>query len=174
MFKLSAFDAVPEIRAAVLAVKQIEPEARKQMNKTFREVANPVWQKLVSENMQGYGMERHIVLAGTRVAAGNPPRLIGASSRRAISRRGTNPLLPTNAWPLMEYGVGDIEATYQRRSKNGGTHKVTRHVARGFPERRRRPGRYFGPAARYAIPRIASHWVQSVLRTFFDALEEGR
>lgn len=157
------------LRIAVLGMKRAAKESRKKINDAMRAEFNPIWKKAVAENLGGFHAADTMMTRGTRISAGNPPALIAASSTRTFGRA----LKPADNWPLVEFGVGgNRQTTYTRRSKNGGSHKVTRHTMTGWP-RRIRTGRIATPAAGDLIPRIRSYWIQSVIRTLADALDEG-
>lgn len=167
--KRSLFDATKDIQASVIAIKLLDKPVRAQLNKTLRDEFKPVWLRLISEQMTD--RQDQIMLRGSRVAAGNPPRVIGASSRAIVSKKKGN-LRPVERWPGYEYGARQYPVTYQRRSPSGGTHTVKRNVFVHLPPRQQQ-GRIFGPAVAAILPRIAAHWSQSVLRMFMQALVEG-
>src|SRR5690606_2103530 len=104
------------------------------------------------------------------VSGGNPPIMRAATSRRPLSKGGISP----DAYGyLAEFGGRSAEfTTYKRRSPNGGTHEVTRRTRLGLP-RRSSSGRVVYPAASEAAPRMASLWVQTFVRTVYEALEES-
>lgn len=157
-----------ELQATVLALKQARRDIRNDINRTTRQVMNPVWRGLVADRAST-PLARRVLNTGVRVAAGNPPQLIAAGSRRALP----GGLVPASDWHGVEFGANpDQVTTYRRRSKNGGTHPVRRHTTRQLP-RRTRAGRVVWPAVRDIAPRLASLWVQMVVRKFAEATEKG-
>ncbi|MDR2294513.1 MAG: hypothetical protein LBE05_04850 [Microbacterium sp.] len=60
---------------------------------------------------------------------------------------------------------------YQRTSRNGGSHTVTRRTTRQFGWHRGRTGRVVFPTAQDLAPRVAAMYVQTLLRTTAKALE---
>ncbi|RJT89815.1 hypothetical protein D6T64_05630 [Cryobacterium melibiosiphilum] len=73
--------------------------------------------------------------------------------------------------PVAEFGTKqDKKTTYARKSKGGGSHQVTRRTRHAFKPLNRK-GYVVYPAAAEMIPRIASLWVQTTIRTFYEALE---
>ncbi|MFJ6534415.1 hypothetical protein [Microbacterium sp. NPDC091662] len=73
-----------------------------------------------------------------------------------------------------EFGADmDRYSRYTRRSPRGRSHTVTRRTMRGFGWHRGRDGRVVFPAAQDIAPRVASIYVQTLLRTTAEAIEEG-
>lgn len=159
---------VRELKAVVLAFKQLPRAVTAEINKATRDALNPIWKAEIDARVRT-PMDARIMAAGARVKAGNPPVVQAASSTRPIGR--TRRLRPAEDWQGWEFG-GDREkvTTYERTSKNGGTHKVTRHTARQMP-RRIRTGRVAYPAFAATAPRMAARWVQGVVRVIHEAAE---
>jgi hypothetical protein len=92
---------------------------------------NPVWRSLVDEHASS-PIDKRVLAKGARVAAGNPPTAIAASSRRPLS----GGFIPADDWPGREFGANrNATTTYTRRSPAGTTHQVTRHTRRQLPAR---------------------------------------
>lgn len=161
-------DGPRELRAAVLAMKRADKDVRDAISNDLRGVMGPAWASLLPQFATGLPIEKTL-LVGVRIAAGNPPQLIAANSRRKIGRG----LIPTEHWPLAEYGTGQPQAftTYDRKNRAaGGTHKVRRRTRTGLPAYRK-GGRVIGPAVARFLPRVCAFWVQSVVRAFMDAAD---
>jgi len=156
-----------ELQAAVLGMKAMDKELRSEVNKATREQANPIWRAELAGNASTT-MDQLVLVKGGRVAAGNPPRLIGAPSRRALS----GGLVPDEEAKGFEFGVNDrnAEKTYTRRSRNGGSHQVTRRTRRQMPERAPR-GRVIWPAVAETMPRLVSLWTQTIVRKVYEKFE---
>lgn len=168
MFSVHGSD---ELRAAVLALKAADRDLRRDIYARIRETMNPVWRGAVAENLTNH-MQALTIAKGVRIAAGNPPRLMAATSKRRLKGNGGG-LIPDQHWAGFEYG-GNREAysTYKRRNPGGtGTHTVTRRTQRHLPPRRR-SGYVLGPAVAEVAPRLASLFVQSVVRTYMDILDK--
>lgn len=156
-------DAPAQLRAAVLAMKRADSTIRRDISARMRQTMNPAWRSEVTQHLTGAGrMEARMLTPGVRIAAGNPPRLVAASSRRKVG----NGLVPDANAAGFEFGASDAV----RRVKNRQGHSYQRHVMRHLPGRNRR-GRVVYPAAARILPRVASYWVQSVVRAFMDAAE---
>ena len=159
---------VDELRAVVLAMRLVQRDVKNAINRETRRVLAPVWTATVQANATR-PMDTKVLAAGVRVKAGNPPVLQAAQSTRPIG--ASKRLRPAEQWAAFEFGANrEAVTTYQRRSPNGGTHKVTRHTKRQLPPRIRK-GRVIYPAAAEVIPRAASLWVQTVVRMIHEAAE---
>ncbi len=168
MFVLSTFEAPKALRAAVLAMRAATKDMKREINQAMRAEFNPVWKQELTQNLGGFSRADDMMLKGARLAAGNPPALVAATSRARYGRA----LIPQRDWHLVEFGVSEsYKHRYQRRSAHG-THTVARDVNTGWPARSKR-GRIADPAARAILPRIASHWIQSVIKTWILAAEKG-
>ena len=162
MLNVDVGDAPAELRAAVLAMKRADTAIRRDVAQRMRETMNPAWRSEVT-NGAGSGLAGRVLTAGVRIAGGNPPQLIAASSRRKIGRG----IIPDRHWAGYEYGAQDSARTV---TSSKGT-RYRRHVMRHLPPRS--DGHTLGPAAARILPRIAAYWAQSVVRAFMDAAEEG-
>lgn len=155
-----------ELRAVVLAFKALDRTLKRDINAQTRAVLGPVWQQEVAARLRT-PMDSLVLGAGVRVKAGNPPVVQAATSRKAIGGR----LRPANDWQGWEFGSeGYRRTTYDRRSKNGGTHTVTRNTMTQMPPRYR-TGRVAYPALAATAPRMAALWVQTVVRAVHLAAE---
>lgn len=156
-------DGPRELRAAVLAMKRADATIRRDISQRMRATMGPVWKDAVNQHLTGAGrMEAAMLTPGVRIAAGNPPALVAASSRRKIG----NGLIPDQHAPGWEFGAGD--GTSQVTNRRGTTYR--RHAKRHLPARRR-AGHVVYPAAARVLPRIAAYWVQSIVKAFMDAAE---
>jgi hypothetical protein len=152
------------LQAAVLAFKLADRGLKKRVNDATRTHLNAPWKAGIASRAST-PLEQRVLVPGARVAAGNPPRFVAYNSRRRL--RGG--LIPDEEGYAVEFGAADDTATYQRRSKKGGSHEVTRHTARQLPRRRK-----YGPVMQTANEmghRAASLWVQLIVKVYYDASE---
>lgn len=151
-------------------MKLVTREFRSDMNKATRQTMNPAWKQIVSEHVAGTSSFVSAMLNNNvRVAAGNPPLLMAAGSKRGIG--ATKRLTPGEHFYLAEFGArSNAYSSYARKSKNGGTHRVKRRTRTGLPVRVT-SGRAIYPAAAEWIPRAASLWVQLFVKKVYDAAE---
>lgn len=165
MIKLSAYDAPAELRAVALALRAAGKDVRNDANARMRATMNPAWVSEVNHHLTGASrLESRLLTAGVRVAAGNPPTLVAASSRRAVGR---GDLRPTDDWQMMEFGSHGTKRS-EMTSKKGTRYR--RRTTTGLPKFTK-GGRVLYPATASILPRIAAFYAQSVIRAFMDALD---
>lgn len=158
------------LQAAVLAFKLADRDLKKRINDATRQTFNSPWRAGIAAGA-ATRLEQRVLVPGARIAAGNPPTFVAASSRRRL--RGG--LVPDTDGPAVEWGAADTTTTYSRRSAGGTSHKVTRHTRRQLPPagaavRRRKGGPVMATLADIA-PRAASLWTQLIMRVYYDAAE---
>lgn len=155
-------------------------EIQKQVRQRTKDEVSPDWQstvaEMVSANGAAYGAAQ--VLASTAtVSVSNQNVMLKSASKGkyGLDSRG-NPLLNSsrdNVLPQMfEFGAPfEGTSTYEAKSRKGKYYVVhkrhTRRRWRGIKEN----GYAVYPAASKMIPRFASLWVQTVMRTIGDALD---
>lgn len=150
-----------ELQAAVLAVKLADRDLRRTIYQGMRETMGPVWRDEVNRRADAVPGSDSLLTAGVLLKAGNPPVLLAANSRRKRGRR-----IPAEDWPWQEYGANrETRSTYDRKG-----HRVTRRVKRHLRPRRSR-GYVLAGAAAATIPRLLSLSIQTVVRTYMDALD---
>lgn len=107
-------------------------------------------------------LERDVIGSTATVAVSDQNIRITAATK---GRKLSGGLLPKVDYPGVEFGASHKKRTYTRKGK-----KVTRNTTAQFKGRNRR-GYVFYPAAREMIPRLASLWVQTVVKTYADIFE---
>ena len=156
--------------SVVFGLKLVERETRNRINRETRASLKPIWTTELDKQLAGTRTFTSRLLAGRRVAAGNPPVLYAATSRRGVGK--SKRLNPNDDSYLAEFGGYSTRySRYQRRSPNGGSHTVERRTMLGLPPRINR-GRVVYPAAAETAPRLASLWVQTFVRSIYEAVEE--
>lgn len=158
-----------ELKAAVLAVAQARRDVRNDLNRSTRQVMNEPWRAAVAAHAST-DLDRQVIVKGARILAGNPPVAVAATSRRRLK----GGLIPVEDWHAVEFGASQgTTSTYPSRSPRGRAFTVhDRHTTRQLPTRSR-SGRVAFAAVADIGPRLASLWVQQVVRTFYDAFERG-
>lgn len=140
------------LQAAVLALRLADRGLRKQINDATRATLNAPWRTGIEQRVRT-PLERRVLVPGARIAAGNPPTFVAASSRRAL--RGG--LVPDTTWPAVEFGAD--------RNRTKGK----RHTTRQLPARRKR-GPVFNTLS--DIAHRAPHlWAQLIVKVYVDAAE---
>jgi hypothetical protein len=157
------------LKAVVLAMKAADRDLKRDINKATRDTMNPVWRTLTAQHVTRR-LDQAVLLKGARIAAGNPPAAVAATSTRKLGGHG---MVPTAWWQAVEFGASRAHrTTYQRRSRKGGNHEVTRNVTANLPPRHR-TGRVLYPAFAELAPRMASLWAQVVVKKYAEAAEAG-
>jgi hypothetical protein len=161
------------LRGAVLALKAVDKPIRKEIAKETRETMNPAWRDAVATHAAGSRFDNVALGKGARVAAGNPARLVAASSKRAL-RKGENGFVPNVMGRALEF-PGNVQpskkSTYVRRYKGGGeAHDVKRRTMTGYPAPKQ-GGRVVYPAVADVMPRFVSLWVQIIVRNIYKSME---
>lgn len=156
----------------MLALKAVDKPIRAQIAKETRTTMNPEWQKAVATHAGGSRMDNAALGKGARVAAGNPARLVAASSKRAL-RKGSNGFIPNVMGRALEF-PGNVDqaksSQYVRKFKGGDAHKVKRRTLTGYPGPKP-GGRVVYPAVADVMPRFVSLWVQIIVRNIYEATE---
>ena len=155
------------LQAAVLAFKVADRGLKKRINDATRAKLNEPWKAGIAQR-SSTRLEQRVLVPGARVAAGNPPTFVAATSKRKL--RGG--LAADTDGHAVEFGAADIVTEYQRRKPSGGTARVKRHTRRQLPRRRDA-----GPVMETAEEmggRAASLWVQLIVRTYCEAADESR
>lgn len=155
--------------AVVYGLKLVPRDVRNRINRATRSELKPMWQQQIAANLAGTDSFTSRMIGKGLVSGGNPPIMRAATSRRPLRKGG---ITPDAEGHLGEFGgFSTAFTTYKRRSPNGGQHEVTRRTRLGLP-RRSSSGRVVYPAAAEVAPRMASLWVQTFVRTVYEALEE--
>lgn len=161
--------AVREVGALISAMKLLNRETAKYIRAEVKTNADPI----VREALRGHAITRMQVrgiVDTTRVTVSDQNVQVKAGAVRGGFKR----LDPRVSVRSMEFGSsGGRVATYQRRSKNGGTHTVhNRHTMRQFGPAAKK-GNVFYPAIRDSMAhRIVALYVQTFLRTVYEAVEK--
>lgn len=171
MLTVSAL-ASREIRAVLLALKQAEPEIRKEINKKSKDVLTDIWRQEIAEQASIVGGKtqaaRFKVLVKTaKVTVGNKGVTLTAATTGRPLAGGLN---PKTQWPGLEFGATKDVRSVEFTSKLGNRYKQTRNVTAQLDPRRKK-GYVFFPAARHAVPRILSLWVQTSVKTLHEIVE---
>lgn len=159
-----------KFQAVALALRLMDKDLRKEVNRATRETMGPEWKQLVEQEAFTAGVGA-ILAPGARIAAGNPPVAKAGASVRKLSGGAR----PADLAHLGEFGSGNPEKfrSYDRKNRRtGGTHKVSRRTLRQFGPRVK-SGRAVYPAFAEIAPRAASLWAQIVVRTTHEAFEKG-
>lgn len=149
-----------ELQAALLALASVPREVRAQVRRHTKAMAEPEWKAGVAKRAVSK-LDQKVLVATARVQV---------RDTNVVLRSGAVGKLKPLTKPV-EFGADrDSWTTYQGRSPKGARFKVKRHTQRQLAWRRPK-GRVVYPTAEELIPRFASLWVQTIIKTFYDALE---
>lgn len=153
------------LRDLLIALRAVPAEARKNITAHMRKNSEPIW----FEETRGRAATRLQQRALVDTAR------VGVATRNIYLRSGAVGKLSSGAAvPTVAFGAefgGNPSKMITQRSRKGK--KYTRRLGNAFGAPRR-GGNVVYPAAREAIPRIASVAIQSARRALFDALDGGR
>jgi hypothetical protein len=150
------------LRDMLLAARALPAEVRKEINTQTKRAAEPIWFDETRGRASTRLQQRALV---------NSAR-VGVTARNVFLRAGSVGKLSSGT-PVSvvakaaEYGANPSKPVMQRSRKGK---KYTRRMGNAFGAPRR-GGHVFNPAAQDSIPRFASLWVQTAVRTALDALE---
>lgn len=156
---------VPLLRGMVLALKAAPKEIRRDIDRETRKLT-PEWRKAVDARTRTR-MDTAVFAKGSRVVAGNPARLIAATSRRPL--KGGGGFTADEHGRALEFGA-DRNKTSDSYSRKGSK-SFTRHTNTGLPAPNRK-GRVVYPAFADIAPRITSLWVQITVRNLHKSFEK--
>lgn len=167
LLKISA-NSSREIRATVQGLKLFPNEYRKWLRGETQKMALPAWNEELGKRSAS-NVQRRVLVSTARVSVSDQNVMLkSATVGRSLNGPGSK---PSDLAAAEEFGGDRAKVTtYRTRSSKGKTYNVTRHTQRQLPTRRR-GGYVVYPAASEIIPRVASLWVQTFVRTIYEAIE---
>jgi hypothetical protein len=148
-----------ELQAAVLAIRSVPKEIRAQIRKHTKAMAEPEWKQGVASRAQSK-LDHKVLVKTARVQV---------RDTNVVLRSGATAKLKDLTKPV-EFGADREQVTSYQGRRGSKRFNVKRHTARQMGWRRQE-GRVVYPTANDLIPRFASLWVQTVIRTFYEAIE---
>lgn len=153
-----------DLQTLAQAVKQIPREVAAQVRKHTRAEAEPIWKDEVRGHVTTRLETR--VLSDTAKVSVSDQNVMLKSAATGKMADGTPKSVLAFA---TEYGADPAKIIH---SKTKAGKPYTRRRGRQFKLPRRR-GYVVNPAARESIPRLASLWVQTTIRTIHEQFEKG-
>ncbi|AOX46706.1 hypothetical protein [Microbacterium sp. BH-3-3-3] len=153
--------------ATIYAIRSVDRTLQKQIRQQTKRVAAPEWTKALAERADTR-LEHRVIVGTAVVTVSNQNVRIQAAGKGRALKGGLQPKRDYNA---VEFGANTGKLTYQRRSRNGGTHRVTRVINTQLKPHAGKRGYVFWPTAREMVPRMGRLWVQTTVRTIANALE---
>jgi hypothetical protein len=151
--RISVF-ASKDIQATIAALTGLDRELAKQIRAASKSVIEPVWKREVAERLSSR-LESRVLGNTARVAISDQNVTLKSA---AIGRSLTGGGKPSELFHNVEFGADRSHVTRGR------------HTRRQFRPRNRR-GYVVYPAAANIIPRIASLWAATTIRTLHELLE---
>jgi hypothetical protein len=158
-----------ELQALLLALRGFDRALKKEIRQRTKAIAQPEWQKAVAERAERVTEQR--VLAQTARVQVSDQNVTLRSA--AIGRGLSHGLKPQQGYGGIEFGGNpDATSTYTATSSKGKSFSVTRRTRRHLRPRKK-SGYVVFPAAAQMIPRLASLWAQTAVRTFHETIERA-
>lgn len=153
-----------ELQTLLSAVREIPKDVAAEIRKQTKTSAAPIW----SESIRGHTVSRMQV------------RVLSDTARVAVS--DSNVMLKSGAVGKMQDGtpVSLLASGTEFGANRNSTTTVLSKTGKSYTRRTkgqfklpRRGGYVVYPAARDSIPRLASLWVSTAIRTIHEAFEKG-
>jgi hypothetical protein len=161
---VDVFDA-RELQAALLAFKILPAEINAQTRKHTKKLVDVEWQAGLAKRAKSKIQRRALV--GTAVSSVTNSKVQMKSATKGRYGRVPASVVAAGA----EFGANkELYTRYSRRSPGGGSHTVERRVMRHLSYRRP-DGYVVYPTAKDLSPRIASMFVQTLIRTTAEAFD---
>lgn len=160
-----------ELQAVIISLKGAEKEVQAQVRKQTRGSIMPEWQKGIREHADTR-MEHRVLADTARVTVSNQNvKLKAGGLQKKLSGGGR----AVEIYAPTEFGTDrNHTMTYTATSRKGKRYDVrNRHTRRQFKPLNRK-GYAVYPTAADLIPRFASLWVQTTVRTMHEIFERKR
>lgn len=166
--RISIF-ASKEFQAVAGAMRVLDRETKKRIRQETKDMTSREWAREVAETASTR-LEHRVLVKTARVRVSDQNVSLSSAS---VGRSLSGGLKPSESFAAVEFGADPKKVAYTARSRRGRTFQVKRNT-RAQLRPRNSAGYVVYPAAANIIPRIASLWVQTVMRTTYEALEERR
>jgi hypothetical protein len=169
LFRIDA-KASREFQAILFAIKSTDRDVRAAIRKHTKAISTKEWQQAMREQASTR-LESRVLAATARVAVSDQNIRLSAAT---VGRPLSGGLKPSDDYAGVEFGAGPRRTSYQSTSRRGNRYTATRNT-RAQLRPRNRKGYVFFPAVVRMVPRIASLWAQTVVRTLMEkwGLERG-
>jgi hypothetical protein len=148
--------------------RQLPKELKSDLRKVQRSETLPIWREEINARRDITPIASRVYKSGISVKTGANLVLVAKGSTRKIGTRR----IPQNALlGAAEFGSKPSNYTkYNRTSKQGKRHTVTRRTRAGLSQNRR-TGYVAVPASKAAVSRIQSLHIQTTIRRIHQAAE---
>lgn len=145
-----------ELRDVILAINKSDREVQRAIRTFTKAELTTPWLQAINQHASTK-LEHRVIAATATVTVSNQNIRITSAAKGRPLKGGLNPKVD---YAPVEFGAGKSKRTYTRKG-----HSVTRNTTAQF-KARNRSGYVFYPAASAMIPRLASLWVQTVVKTY--------
>lgn len=159
-------DKAGVLRTLLAGMKRLDRDIAKHMRRETKNMVQQEWQRAVAEHADTR-LEQLVLASTARVAVSD--RNVKLKSAH-LSKRLSGGLTPSAHYGPVEFGAAIGQSSVTQRSRRGRTYSYKRTTGRQF-KRPNKSGYVVYPAAKNIIPRLASLWVQTMVRAFHEAAE---
>lgn len=154
-----------ELQALILGIRRADREVQAQIRKHTKPMVQTEWQKGLAEHADTPLEHRVLVMTGRATVSNQNVKLKAGGLAKKMSGGAVTYELASQT----EFGATPKKATYSGR-RGSKRYPIERTVNTGFKRPNRR-GYVVYPTAADLIPRIASLWVQTAVRTLHEVFE---
>lgn len=159
-------DKAGVLRTLLAGMKRLDRDIAKHMRRETKTMVQQEWQRAVAEHANTR-LEHRVLVSTARVAVSD--RNVKLKSAH-LSRSLSGGLKPSETYGPVEFGSELHTSTVTQRSRKGRSYTYNRTTGRQFRVPKQ-SGYVVYPAAKNIIPRLASLWVQTMVRAFHEAAE---
>jgi hypothetical protein len=166
--RISVFSSA-ELQALIVAMRGLDSAVAKQVRRVTKGIIEPVWKSEIASRVRGVFQTR--VLSDTaRVAVSNQNVTLKSAH---IGRSLSGGRKPSELMHAAEFGADRSHTkTYGAKSRKGTRFTVNDRHTRNQFKSRKKTGYVVYQAVAEVIPRIASLWVQTYVRTTHEEIEK--
>lgn len=151
-----------ELRDVFIALRGMDADVRRYLRAFTKSKMVTPWLQAINAEAST-PLERSVIAGTSTIATSDQNIRVSAATK---GRKMSGGLEPKVDYPAIEFGANrNKRTTYTRKGK-----RVTRHTARQL-RGRRRGGYVFYPAAEEMTPRLASLWVQTIVKGVSNIFE---
>lgn len=156
------------LQTLLAALQAVDKDTRKQIRRFTKADASPIWKDEVGPRARTK-LEQRVLSATAKVSVSDQNvTLQSGRTGRALSGGAR----PSEIAAGVEFGALGKRNTYMSTSRRGRRFPVTRRTTNQFGSRNTN-GKVVYPASRASIPRLASLWIQTAMRTLADAFDKA-
>ncbi|NNC10341.1 hypothetical protein HII28_00380 [Planctomonas sp. JC2975] len=154
--------------ATVKGLQLLDKNVQTQIRQETKLLGQEEWTGLVARHLAGDSLQSTVLGETSKLQFSNQNVMLQSG---ASTRRMTGGATPAELARQEEFGANRNRLTaYRRRTRKGKTQQIIRHTTHPLMPIRRNGWTVY-PAAAEFIPRIASLWVQTFMRTVYEAFE---